>query len=306
MATSPTIPGAAGGAVTGQKNMGIPVLGNNGGLNQHSPLTGVGTGGVSTIPGATAVSTGIPPNTNKLPYMQPPGQQVQALNQPVVLGATPTSTATTAAPVNNGNPIAQNPQQQQLLNKQLIDIYGKGTGGALANLIGNLGSNDSSYLQAYQNAMAKTKAEGLSTIGTSLGNAGISANSSVSAIEKADYSSGLDAQTGLQEQQLIQNQQQLQASLLQGTQDDAKAEVGTSWLDTFGQVAGIAGNIAGDVIGMGGGGGIKSAIQALNPFKAAPPPMLQTGGVSQLPGSFGAPTTPQGISYQPNLPGLDF
>lgn len=301
MAVQPTIPGAAGGAVTGQKNLGIPVLGNMGGLNQNSPGGGNIVGKpVSGLPGATAVSTGQPPNPTQAPYMTPTSPLTNPLAQPTA-GATPTvpviaPISSTGAPANNGNTAANaNPQQQQQLQKQLVDIYGKGTGNALANLIGNLGSNDSSYLQAYKDAMAKTESEGLSTIGTSLGNAGISADSSTSAIEKADYMSGLSSQVGLQEQQLIQSQIQTQAGLLQGVQSDSRDEVGTSWLDTFGQVAGIVGNVAGDVIGAGGFGAAAKTV-----------PNILSGSARQIPGASTAPSMPSSIPYQVNLPGLDF
>jgi phage-related minor tail protein len=155
--------------------------------------------------------------------------------------------------------------------------------------------------------MAKTESEGLSTIGTSLGNAGISANSSTAAIEKADYMSGLDAQVGLQEQQLIARDQDLQASLIQGTQNDAKQEVGTSWLDTAGQVLGIAGNIAGDVA-TGGLSGIASSI-GKSIFSGSNPGSVITPQASQLPGAitggYGG-SMPISIGQDPSLSELGF
>ena len=320
----PTIPGAAGGAVTGQRNMGIPVQGNAGGLNQFSPGGGnplmPPTGGTSSLPGVSAVSTGALPNQSQAPWMAPNMNMTmhptammgpssgggRDHNQSHIAGAAPVtapgqSTATAPQGVGAPPPVPGQPstQQQQQLEKQLTDIYGKGTGKSLATLINNLGSNDSQYMQAYQTAMAKVQAEGLSTIGTSLGNAGISADSSTSAIEKGSYLSGLGAQAGLQEQQLLQQETGLKANLLASTEGAAKAEVGTSWMDTLGQVLGIAGTVAGDVVGMGGipglGGGGKGA------------PMINVGGTSsQLPGSFGPPQMPASIPYQANLPGLDF
>lgn len=292
MATSSVLPGAAGGAVTGQKNIGVSPLGNRGGLNQFSPNGGnlFGSGPTTNLPGFTAVSTGQPPASPLTPFgaptqMQNPSQQPQAYgtpNAPPIAPIPPTANAPSA--------ITTSPQQQQELQKQLVDIYGKGTGNLLNNLIGNLGSNDSSYIQAYQNAMAKQEAEGLSTIDTSLGNAGISANSSTAAIENADYISGIGAQVGLQEQQLINQQTQDLIGITQDLQKPSQEEVGTSWLDTLGQVVGVAGNIAGDVIGMDGGGGIESAISSLIP-------------------GMGRQTTDAAIQqtdWGQNLPGLDF
>jgi len=329
-----TVPGAVGGAVMGQRNQGVPVMGNAGGLNQFSPGGGnpllPPTGGTSSLPGLSAVSTGVLPNQSQAPWMAPnmnmnmhptamigpgtggpgrthPGSQVigpgtggSGRTHPGSQVAPGQSTAT--APQGVGAPPAApgapNSQQQQQLQKQLIDIYGKGTGGQLANLINNLGSNDSQYMQAYQTAMAKVQAEGLSTIGTSLGNAGISSDSSTSAIEKGSYLSGLGAQAGMQEMQLLQQETGLKANLLAGTENKAAQEVGTSWMDTAGQVLGLVGGVAADAMGMGGIPGMGGGGGA---------PMLNIGGTSsQLPGSFGPPSMPAGIPYQPNLPGLDF
>jgi hypothetical protein len=309
-----TVPGLAGGMATGQRNAGIPVPGNTMGLNQNSPITGgnmpppsVGTRPGSAVPGAGG--------TGSAPAFKAPGGNVQALGSPSVPGSvspinTPPVAATGATgtpPASaSGNPITQ--KQQTDLNRQLTDIYGSGTGSTLAGLIGDLGSNDSSYMQAYNAAMAKQTAEGVSTIGTSLGNAGISANSSASAIEKGDYLSGVTAQAGLQEQQLLQTQQQTEAGLLQGVQSDSAKETGTSWLDTLGQVVGIAGDAVGAVTGLSSIGGSVSSL-----FKGAAPGAIPGGSAApQLPGAFSGgyagpmPSSIPGTQSAPNLPGLDF
>lgn len=236
----PTMPGAAGGAVTGQANAGLPVLAGKAGNNQFSPTAGIGKTNkpINTVPTAITGS----------PMSAPGGSPINTPPQPV--GAPPTTgtgSGTSAAPVaNDGNTLAgYTPQQTQQLQKQLNDIYGKGEGGLLFSEISNLGSNDSSYMQAYTQAMSKQTAEGTSTIDTSLGNAGISANSSTAAIETGDYLSGVTSQEGLQEQQLIQQQQQQAIGLTQGLQQASQAENSTSWLSTLAQVAGVGATLAG-------------------------------------------------------------
>lgn len=256
-----TVPvGAAGGAVTGQANKGLPVLGGQMGKNQFSPASGIpgttplpgpnnGVRPVNTTPGTAAGTTGMP--TPTIPGAMNAGGAMTGA-PPTAIATPPVATSTTGAAAapgaagNNGNTLAgYTPQQTQQLQKQLNDMYGKGEGGIMFSLLSNLGSNDSSYMDAYHTAMAKTQAEGMSTIDTGLGNAGISANSSTAAIEKGDYLSGLSAQEGMQEQQLIQNQQSEAINLVQGMQSDASAENSTSWLNTAAQVVGIGATLAG-------------------------------------------------------------
>lgn len=268
-----TVPGAAGGAVTGQKNMGLPVLGGQAGKNQYSPTSGIptapvmqpptnGVRPVNTSPVASAAVTGQPPSVNA-------GGAMSGTPPPTAINTQPTAaqgtTAGGASTATSGTLAGYTPQQTQQLQKQLNDIYGKGEGGLLFSLFSNLGSNDSAYMDAYHTAMGKTQAEGLATIDTGLGNAGISANSSTAAIEKGDYLSGLSAQEGLQEQQLIQNQTQEAIGLTQGLQQDASAENSTSWLNTAAQVVGIGATLAGvpgaagslgSLFNKGGGGSV--------------------------------------------------
>lgn len=298
MATVPV--GVAGGAVTGQANKGMPVLGNSAGNNQFSPVSAIPGGraggspvnGVSkpiTSPVASAGVTGQPPSTVPGgPMVKPtPGGNVQALASPATQTPTATATATAATTPagNNGNTLAgYTPQQTQQLQKQLNDIYGKGEGGLLGSLLMNLGSNDSSYMDAYHQAMSKSTAEGMATLDTSLGNAGISSNSSAAAIEKGDYMSGVTAQEGMQEQQLLQTQQQEAISLTQGLQSDAKAENSTSWLDTLSQVVGIGSGIAG-IAGDVMTGGLSSMFKGSIPSLSGSAGAGSAGQAAQLPGA---------------------
>lgn len=251
MGTLATIPGLAGGMATGAKNLGVPVLGSAG-RNQLSPPIGTAAGAqTGTLPGTNAAVTGQPPIPS-------------ATGLPPNMNITPQPTAMTA-PLTTSQPNVGgifSGQSGQQLQKQLTDIYGKGVGGAINTLLQNLGSNNSSFLNSYRQAMSGQQAEDLSTIGTSLGNAGISADSSTAAIEKGDYLAKSNAQLGLQEQQLINQETSQAIGLVQGTQQDAQAETSSSWLDTLGQVAGIAGTFVGDATGLSSiGQGIGSAAQ---------------------------------------------
>jgi hypothetical protein len=308
MATASVIPGMAGGMATGAKNVGMPVAGNALGLNQFSPipsgntqpppqLGGAGTTGVPPAgPGmGSAIPQGIntPMGTSPTAINTPPQSQSGSINPTATTLPTPTSTSSTDA---DGNPNATVTAQQ---NKQLTDIYGQGTGSLLGGLIGNLGSNDSSYMQAYNTAMAGQTAQGLSTIGTSLGNAGVSANSSTSAIEKGSYLAQTSAAAGQQEQQLIQNQTQDEIGLVQGIQGASASETATNWLTTAGQVADVAGSFISDAMLMPQGGG--SSAPASFPGQSSQP--------QQLPNVFGgAPSTPSSIPGTGAAPisGLDF
>jgi hypothetical protein len=293
-----TVPvGAAGGAVTGQANKGMPVLGGQAGTNQFSPASGIPSTGptagpkngiqpINTSPVASAGAMGNP----NAPINTPPGAinsggamsgtPPQPVGTPPSTGTSGGSSSSGATPVNNGNPIAgYTPQQTQQLQKQLNDTYGAGEGGELFSLMQNLGSNDSSYMQAYNQAMSKQTAEGQATLSTAQGNAGISANSSTAAIENADYQSGVQSQAGLQEQQLLQTQQQGAINLTESTEGATAAENSTSWLNTLSQVVGIGAQVAGAVTGTAG-------LASLIPGGGGTVPSLSgsgAGGSGQLP-----------------------
>lgn len=293
MATVPV--GVAGGAVTGQANKGMPVLGGQAGTNQYSPASGIpvmgplagpnsGISPVHTSPVASSGTTGVPPGT--IPgAINSSGAMSGTPPQPI--GAQPTTgtssgTSSSGAPVaNNGNPIAgYTPQQTADLQKQLNDTYGKGEGGVLFSLMQNLGSNDSSYMTAYNQAMSKQTAEGQASLTTAQGNSGISANSSAAAIENADYQSGIQAQAGLQEQQLLQTQQGEAIDLAKSTEGATAAENSTSWLNTAAQVVGIGATLAGVP---GAAGALPGLFQS--PGAGTVPSMSGSGAGAQLPGA---------------------
>lgn len=189
------------------------------------------------------------------------------------------------------------PQQQQELNKQLVDIYGKGEGNLLTSLIGSIGSGNDAYLQAYEKAMAGPNAEGLAALNTAFGNAGIGANSSAFAIGNADFQSNIVAQEGLQEQQLQMNDLQQLMNLTQGLQGQSAQEVASGgWASILG---GIIGSIpgfasAGKAIGQIGSTGGQSANTSVNPF---------AGSTEAAP--LGAGAIPLGQTDTTTLPGID-
>lgn len=300
MATVPV--GVAGGAVTGQANKGMPVLGGQAGTNQFSPVSAIPSTGptagpnngiqpINTSPVASAGAMGNP----NAPINTPPG----AINSGGAMSGTPpqptgsgsnsssgtsssgSSAAPGATPVNNGNPIAgYTPQQTAALQKQLNDTYGAGEGGELFSLMQNLGSNDSSYMTAYNQAMSKQTAEGQASLSTAQGNAGISSNSSTAAIENADYQSGVQSQAGLQEQQLLQTQMGDAINLTESTEGATAAENSTSWLNTLSQVVGIGSQVVGDVTGTAGLSSLFSGSGG-----GTVPSLSGSGSGAQLPGA---------------------
>lgn len=198
----------------------------------------VGNGAGSTNPGPTGmgaiaptIAGGMPVGTGAIPT---------ATTAPGIPGAT-----TNALPVTPGtvpSPLAgSNPND---LTHQLTDVYGKGVGGATDALIKNLGSGDSTYMQAYVKAMAQPNAENLATLNTTLGNSGVSADSSTAAIANADFQSNVSAQEGLQEQQLQMTDQQNLIGLLTGTQGAANKQASTSIWGDIGSVLGSIGQTA--------------------------------------------------------------
>jgi hypothetical protein len=296
MATVPV--GAAGGAVTGQANKGLPVLGGQAGSNGLNPASGIPTTGplagpqngirpINTSPVASAGTMGTVPGGGVSPINTPPtainsggamsGTPPQPVGAPPTTGAGAGSSSSGTPVANNGNPIAgYTPQQTANLQKQLNDTYGKGEGGELFSLMQNLGSNDSSYMQAYNQAMSKQTAEGQASLTTAQGNSGISANSSAAAIENADYQSGVQAQAGLQEQQLLQTQMGDAIGLTESTEQETAAENSTSWLTTaaeVGQTIGTFTSAAGSLFGGKGSG------------TGTIPTMSGSGVGAQLPGA---------------------
>jgi hypothetical protein len=190
---------------------------------QANGMVPVGNAGGSNNPGPTAIN-GIATSVN-----------------PIMQGAVPGAPSATTSQFST--------QQQTNSGKQLTDVFGKGVGGDINSVINNLGSNDSTYMQAYQNAMANPNAEASASLLTTLGNAGVSANSSTAAIGLADLGGQETSQEGLQEAQLQQTDEQNLIGLLQGTQGAANKEASTSVWGDIGSVLGAVGADAGAALG---------------------------------------------------------
>lgn len=238
--------GNKGAADLSSLNMGVKPVGNAAGSN-------IPTGGVSG--GSGAISTG-PVSLN--PAMNQPaipvgvtGTTGNAFSTPGTSPLLPTNGAVVSpgsvstVPTANGTPDLTSGVDTSKLSKQLIDEYGKGVGGLLTSELTNLGSADSSYMKAYESAMAMPNSEALSTLQTQLGNEGVSGNSSTAALATADLLSQQSAQEGLQEQQLLQSNIAEELGLTQGLQSTAnKAQQDTGW-SIFGSVLGdIGGAVA--------------------------------------------------------------
>jgi hypothetical protein len=168
---------------------------------------------------------------------------------PVAQGGTtgttvPATTSATGVAAGNGNSaLTLSGQQSTNLNKQLTDTFGKGEGGLLDNEISNLGSDDSTYMQAYSAAMAGQNAENSATLNTTLGNQGIGANSSTSAIANADFQTGITSQEGLQEQNLQQDQISQLLGVTTGLENQSASEVSSGgFMNDLGSVLSAAGS----------------------------------------------------------------
>lgn len=226
-------------------------IGNAAGNNQANPalqktsLTGATAPlGASTVP-APIPGGSTPSSTN--PYMI--GQGVSTVPGAAIDAAT---------------------QQQMNQSKQWTDIYGKGTGGAIASEYqGMQGANSQAY-QAYLASMAPTWAAQQATYGQGMGAAGVGPNSTVNAIglsnllaNQAATASGVDASM------IMQNQTQ-RLNLLQGMEGASAQEVASSGWDVFGKVVGEVGSLAGDVMGMSGAVGGLSNLFGMGGASAVP------------------------------------
>jgi hypothetical protein len=132
-------------------------------------------------------------------------------------------------------------------SKQLTDIWGKGVGGDLNNLLNSIGGTDSATLQQYIASLQPQEATAQANLNASLGAGGVSANSSVAAIGNANLQAQETGMIAGEEANLLQSGQNLEASILTGMEPAAEKEVSESGWNVFGQVAGAVGNLVGDI-----------------------------------------------------------
>jgi hypothetical protein len=197
---------------------------------QPSPILSKGVGGaagISTIPGAPAQAGTNPAQTN--PF---------APNAPN-LGLNTTS----------GAQIAQSSDpNQNLLQKQLVDIYGKGVGGELTGLLTSMQGTDSAALQSYIASLQPQEAKAQASTNATLGAQGVSGNSSVAAIADSNLQAQETAAIAGESAQLQTHQEDLTASILSGTQQSAQKEVASSGWQVFGDVLNSLGQDAAKVV----------------------------------------------------------
>lgn len=208
-----------------------PQSGNNlvpgaGGTNKPIPLAGAS----GTIP-ITGSPVKNPANPN--PFVANPPTTSSS-------GATPNTSASGGFITNNSSYSSG----ENDLQKQLIDIYGKGVGGSLFALLNNMSGSDSTILQQYIASLQPQMATAQANTNAALGAGGVSANSSVAAIADANLQSQEFAAISGESAKLTMSQEELTAQLLSGMEGPAAKEVATSGWDVF---ANVMNNITGDI-----------------------------------------------------------
>ena len=214
---------------------------NPAGKNQTNPSTGGVATPAAAVPMATQpTGTATPAASN--PYM-PVATPAQAVNPSS--GGVPDATGLSSSTANVAG-------SDGGLTKQLVDIYGKGVGGAEANLLENMSGVDSATLQQFEQSLVPQEAVAQSNLNAALGAGGVSANSSVAALGDANLQSQEFAAVSGEKANLLQSQEQLSAQILGGMQQSAQSEVASSGWDVFGQVmSGIGADSEGIMKGLG-------------------------------------------------------
>lgn len=213
----------------------------------NQPAKPIGNGSGSNLPGASGL--GLLPTTGtsgSAPISSTPFGSGLRVQDPTALttGAPPTTIVPAGTEGDN-----LSSTEQGNLGKQASDLYGKGVGGLLTSEIENLGSNDSSYMQAYEKAMAPINAENLATLETNLGNEGVSGNSSTSAIAQADFNANVTSQEGMQEEELQMNDLNQLLGLTESMEGTSSQAQQVTPLSIFGKVAGDIGSDVGGALG---------------------------------------------------------
>ena len=175
---------------------------------------------------------------------QVPGAVPSPLNAPAPVALSTgggAAVTTAAAPVNPGDPTSD-------LAKQYNDIYGKGVGGELSNLIAGMSGTDSAVFQQYLASLQPQIAKGQADLNAHLGASGVSANSSVAALADANYQSGVIATESGADAQIMQQGLQDTIGIVTGTQQAAEQQVADSSMwGLFGSLAQTAGSVGGEI-----------------------------------------------------------
>ena len=210
----------------------VPV--NPAGNNQTSPLSAIGKFG-SPAPTSTVPASPVAP-AQQNPFT------------PITSGSVIPGAGSIFSPVGGAQP-GQNPADvagsPAALQKQETDIYGKGIGGDLTNLLNSIGGVDSATLQEYIKSLQPQEATAQANLNAQLGASGVGGNSSVAAIGDANLQAQEFAAIAGESAQLTQGGQNLEASILTSQQPAAAQEVASSGWDVFGQVLQGAAGAAG-------------------------------------------------------------
>lgn len=228
---------------------------NPAGNNQTGPSFGVPTSGAGAK--AAGGKAG-----GALPVVSPvstPGSVGTANPYIPPTSTTPGATGTVpAGPTQSSSFITPNSSYssgENDLQKQLIDIYGKGVGGSLYTLLSGMSGTNSTILQQYIASLQPQFAKSRADLGASLGAGGVSPNSSVAALGEANLKAQEDAIIAGESANLTQGQEQMTAGILGSEQGAASKEVASSGWDVFGSVLGDLGKLAGTTIGAAGAAG---------------------------------------------------
>lgn len=210
---------------------------NPAGNNQTTP-TGILATGAPKLPGAVPTTAPGTPMGTTNPFI--PAPAAHPASTPVGVGmpgATPTgpSVPNVGGLSTTGANVAGD---TGALQKQLVDIYGKGVGGSLESLLAGMSGTDSKILQDYIASLQPQEAKAQANVNASLGAGGVSANSSVQGIADASLQAQEFSAIAGESANLTQSQEQLTAQLLQGMQPSAQKEVATSNWSIFGDVVG--------------------------------------------------------------------
>lgn len=149
-----------------------------------------------------------------------------------------------------------------LLDKQLVDIFGKGIGGSLESTLGGMSGTDSAIFQQWQEGQQPLQAKEMADLHAGEGAAGVSGNSSVAAIGDSNLEAQFNAQAANVNAGLMEQNQQNTLGVLQGAEGMAAKEVASSGWDVFGQVMQGLGGLAGDAVGAAGAAGGFSSLFA--------------------------------------------
>jgi hypothetical protein len=226
--------------------MGTIPFSNPAGNNQMSPpgLPKMNSSPVGNIPGS--------PSQTQNPYMPPSptgtGGPIPLTNLPGGAGSGgPTSSA------QNGfiTPNSSYSSRQNDLSKQLTDIYGKGVGGSIFELLNNMSGTNSTILQEYIQSLQPQMATAQANTNAALGAGGVGANSSVEAIADSNLQAQEFSSIAGESASLTQSQEQMTLQTLMGMSKDASKEVASSGWGVLGDVLNAGEGLASTVADFG-------------------------------------------------------